>query len=111
LFACQALDALFRYLPLAQLQWIPWGLRLASAAAPGVVVGEGEKEGRGEGGGAGREEGEGGGGGGNGEQGGAAEAGAFDLVELALTEWEMYEYYLSQLQRRDPATHALFLSL
>ncbi len=33
--AARPISILFRYLPLAQLQWIPWGVRLA-ASAPGA---------------------------------------------------------------------------
>jgi hypothetical protein len=73
-------DALFRYLPLAQLQWIPWGVRLA-ASAPGAgaeVPGSDDEP--------------------------------FDFIQLAFTEWEVYQFYLNDLMLRDPEAHAAWLS-
>ncbi len=73
-------DALFRYLPLAQLQWIPWGVRLA-ASVPGV-----------------------------GAEGPGSDAETFDFIQLAFTEWEVYGFYLNELLRRDPEAHDAWLS-
>ena len=71
-------DSLFRYLPLAQLQWIPWGVRLAAAAPAAGAEG--------------------------------SDAEAFDFIQLAFTEWEVYQFYLHELMLRDPEAHAAWLS-
>ena len=70
-----ALRALKRFLPMAQLQWIPWGI---------MQLGLREQRS------------------GGGAEGARADDGV-DFLALALTEWAVYEYYLDNLRESDPA--------
>ena len=70
-----ALRALKRFLPMAQLQWIPWGI---------MQLGLREQRS------------------GGGAEGARADDGV-DFLALALTEWTVYEYYLDNLRESDPA--------